>query len=141
MEARLATLAGPRQLIASLLGGYAALALLLTAIGIFGVISYSVSQRTAEIGVRIALGARSGDVVRLVLGQGIAMTIGGMVVGIVASIGLARLLRSQLFAVSPVDPGVYAGVAAILALVALGACLIPARRAMRVDPVDALRHD
>jgi len=141
MDRALAVSAQSRQFVTSLLGGYAGLALLLASIGIFGVISYSVSQRTAEIGVRMALGARPGDVAKIILTQGVAMTGGGIVVGMAASAWLARLLRAQLFAVSPLDPAVYAIVAGVLAAVALSACLIPARRAMRVDPVHALRHE
>ena len=141
MDRALAVSAQSRQFVTSLLGGYAGLALLLASIGIFGVISYSVSQRTAEIGVRMALGARPGDVAKIILTQGVAMTGGGIVVGMAASAWLARLLRAQLFAVSPLDPEVYAIVAGVLAAVALSACLIPARRAMRVDPVHALRHE
>ena len=140
-DARLAALARPRELTTSLLGGYAGLALLLAAIGIFGVVSYSVSQRTAEIGIRMALGARPGDVAGMILRQGGVVTSIGIGVGIGASVWLARLLRSQLFAVTPFDPAVYFVVAILLASVALGACILPARRAMRVDPVIALRHD
>ncbi|HWZ32165.1 MAG TPA: ABC transporter permease [Bryobacteraceae bacterium] len=141
MDATLAMRAQPREFVTSLLGGYASLALLLASIGIFGVVSYSVRQRTAEIGVRMALGARPGDVARMILNQGVAVTLIGIVVGAGAAVWLARLIRSQLYAVSPLDPSVYAMVAGLLAIVALAACLIPARRAMRVDPVEALRHD
>jgi putative ABC transport system permease protein len=141
MESTLAMRAQPRQFMTSLLGGYAGLALLLASIGIFGVVSYSVSQRTAEIGVRMALGARPGDVARMILRQGVTVTLIGIATGTAAALLLARLLRSQLYAVSPLDPGVYALVAMLLAIVALAACLIPARRAMRVDPIVALRHD
>ncbi len=140
-ERAIAAISQPRQFVTSLVGGYAGLALLLASIGIFGVVSYSVSQRTAEIGVRMALGARPGDVARMILRQGALMTLGGIAVGLAASAWLARLLRAQLFAVSPLDPAVYAIVAAVLGLVAIAACMIPARRAMRVDPVNALRHD
>ena len=141
MDTKLAMLAGPREFVTSLLSGYAGLALLLASIGIFGVISYSVSQRTAEIGIRMALGAQPADVARMILSQGVGLTLGGVAAGLVAAAWLARLLRAQLFAVSPLDPAVYAIVAALLAVVALAACLVPVRRAMRVDPVDALRHD
>jgi putative ABC transport system permease protein len=141
MDAKLAMLAQPRELVTGLLGGYAALALLLASIGIFGVLAYSVSQRTSEIGVRMALGARPVDVVRMILRQGAMIALIGIAVGIGAAAGLSGFLKSQLYAVSPLDPGVYAIVAALLAVVALAACLIPARRAMRVDPVEALRHD
>ncbi len=141
MDAKLAMLAHPREFVTELLVVYAMLALLLASIGIFGVLSYSVSQRTSEIGVRMALGARPADVVRMILRQGVAIALIGIVIGTGAAAGLSTFLKSQLYAVSPLDPGVYAMVAALLGLVALAACLIPARRAMRVDPVEALRHD
>ena len=117
------------------------MALVLAAIGIFGVISYAVSQRTAEIGVRVALGAQRSDVARLILRQGFVLTATGIVAGIGVALWLSRYLRSQLYAVSPLDPGVYAVVAAILGAVALLACFVPARRATKVDPVVALRHE
>ncbi|HLY07578.1 MAG TPA: ABC transporter permease [Rhizomicrobium sp.] len=141
MEWRLASLAAPRQFVATMLGGYAALALLLASIGIFGVVSYVVSQRTAEIGIRMALGARPSDIARLVLGHGLSMALIGIGIGVAGAAWLARYLRSELYAVSPFDPRVYAMVAALLALVATVACLIPARRAISIDPVEALRRE
>jgi putative ABC transport system permease protein len=138
---KIAMLARPREFVSSLLGGYAGLALLLASIGIFGVISYSVSQRTAEIGLRMALGAAPGDVARMILRQGAGMLLMGIAAGSGLSAWLARLLQAQLFAVSPLDPAVYAMMAGVLTAVALAACMIPARRAMRVDPVVALRHE
>jgi ABC-type antimicrobial peptide transport system permease subunit len=141
MEWRLASHAAPRQFVASMLGGYAALALLLASIGIFGVVSYVVAQRTGEIGIRVALGARPSNVLRLVIANGLTMTVIGIAIGVVGAMWLARYLRSQLYAVSPFDPLVYAIVAVLLALVATTACLLPARRAMSVDPVEALRRE
>jgi putative ABC transport system permease protein len=141
MENILSTSVRPQQFVMWMLGGYAALALLLASIGIFGVVSYAVSQRTGEIGVRIALGAMPRHVAGMVLRQGFTMAAVGIVLGIAAAAWLTRYLQSQLFAVSPLDPAVYAIVAVVLASVALAACLIPARRAMRVDPVEALRHE
>jgi len=126
-----------RQLVTAMLGAYAGVALLLASIGIFGVISYSVSQRTAEIGVRMALGARPADVARLILRQGGLVIALGITAGLGAALWLSRYLRTQLYAVSPVDPGVYATVAGLLAAVAIAACLIPARRAAKVDPTVA----
>jgi ABC-type antimicrobial peptide transport system permease subunit len=137
----LASLAAPRQFVATMLGGYAMLALVLASSGIFAVVSYAVSRRTAEIGIRMALGARPVQIARLVLGQGLFVVLMGIAIGIAGAAWLARYLESQLYAVSPFDPRVYASVAGVLALVAAVACMIPARRAVSIDPVDALRRD
>jgi putative ABC transport system permease protein len=126
-----------RVLITALMGVYALVALVLASTGILGVISYSVSQRTAEIGIRMALGARAADVVRLVLREVLVMT----AIGAGAAVWLSRYLRTQLYAVSPLDAGVYAAVAALLAAVALFACLTPTRRATKIDPMVALRYE
>jgi predicted permease len=128
-----------RRLSMFLLGVFAALALVLACVGIYGVISYLVGQRTHEIGVRMALGAERTDVLRLVLGHGARMALIGVAIGMGAALGLTRLMANQLFGVSAHDPLTFAGVALLLIIVAVAACYIPARRAMRVDPMIALR--
>src|SRR5882672_7719147 len=124
-----------------LIGLFAALAFVLAAIGIYGVINYDVTQRTGEIGVRMALGAQSRDVLRLILRQGFLLTLGGLAAGLAGAILLTRSLTSLLFEVKPTDPLTYTVVATLLAVVAIVACLIPARRATKVDPLVALRYE
>jgi putative ABC transport system permease protein len=126
---------------AALLSVFAVVALLLAAVGIYGVLSYTVAQRTGEIGVRIALGAARGQVVRQVVGQGLGVALGGVALGIVGALGLGRVLASLLVGVSGRDPAVLAGVVALLTLVAAAAAWLPARRASRVEPVVALRAE
>ncbi|MBV9886357.1 MAG: ABC transporter permease [Acidobacteria bacterium] len=130
-----------RRFVMILLAVFAALALVLSSIGIYGVISYVVGQRTHEIGLRMALGARRGDVLRLVLANGVKMALTGIAVGIAAAIALTRLFETLIYGISATDPLTFSGVACILLLVAAAACLVPALRATRVDPIVALRHD
>ena len=124
-----------------LLGLFAALALILAAVGIYGAMAYAVNQRTHEIGIRTALGAQRRDVLRLVMRDGAKIALFGIASGIAGALALTHLMASLLFEVKPTDPATFAGVAILLALVALAACYIPARRAMRVDPMVALRYE
>ncbi|HSL72092.1 MAG TPA: FtsX-like permease family protein, partial [Longimicrobiales bacterium] len=124
-----------------LLSLFAGVALFLAAVGLYGVVAYAVSQRTQEIGVRMAIGAQRGDVLRLVLGSGMKLATFGIALGIAAALALAGSVATMLFGVTPFDPASYAGTAAILLAVAALACYVPARRAMSVDPLVALRQE
>jgi putative ABC transport system permease protein len=132
---------GQRRFLLLLVGLFAAAALTLAAVGIYGVVAYSVARRTQEIGIRMALGAQRSDVLRLILGEGVRMAVLGVTIGIAASLAITRVMSTLLFGVSSTDPLTFAGVAALLSLVALLASYIPARRAMRVDPLVALRYE
>ncbi len=141
MDAIVAQALGQARLMMMLLGMFAGVALLLAAVGIYGAVAYSVAQRTGEIGVRIALGAQAADVLKLVFGQGMMPVAIGLASGIAAALALGRLLRTQLYQVSPHNPTLLFTTAIVLALVAMIACLLPARRATQVDPIQALRAE
>ena len=140
MEKTVADSISNKRFTMTLLGVFALLALLLASIGIYGVLSYMVGQRTKEIGVRLALGAQKLDVLRMVLKDGARMTLAGIFIGLVGALALTRLMRTMLYGVRPADPLTFVSVAAVLGAVAMLACYVPARRAMKVDPMEALRH-
>jgi putative ABC transport system permease protein len=141
MEDYLAVAFSQRRLNMSLLAFFAIVAALLAAIGIYGVMGYAVTQRSHEIGIRMALGAEPGDVLRMIVGDGMKLALLGLAIGLTASLLLMKYLESQLYGVKARDPLTFIGVAAGLALVALAACYFPARRATKVDPLAALRYE
>ena len=125
----------------SLMGGFAALALILAVVGIYGVLSNLVGQRTQEIGIRMALGARPRDVLRLVLHYGLFLVLLGEIIGIAFSLAVTRVLASRLFEVTPTDPWTFAAVSVLMTMIALLACYVPARKAARLDPLVALHFE
>ena len=141
MEEVVSESAGPQRFNTVLLGGFAATALILAALGIAGVLATSVSRRTQELGVRMALGAQRHDLLHMVLRQGMTLALVGLALGVPAALALTRLMSSLLFQISPYDPLTFATVSAVLIGVAFAACYVPARRATRVDPVVALRYE
>jgi putative ABC transport system permease protein len=126
---------------AVLLGIFATIAFLLAAVGIYGVVSYDVSERTHEIGLRMALGAQSRDVLQLIVGQGARLAAFGIAAGLSAAVALTRLMASMLYGVKATDAYTFAAISVLLGAVALAACYLPSRRAMALDPVTALRHE
>src|SRR5262249_45073095 len=120
---------------------FAGVALILAAVGIYGVMSYAVSRRSQEIGVRIALGAQKGDVLRLVVGHGLRMSVVGELIGLAGAMALTHVMQSMLYGVKSTDPTTFVAVALLLGLVAIAASYVPARRAMRIDPIAVLRSD
>ncbi len=141
MDAALSDSIATARLMTALLVAFAAVALVMAAAGLYGVISYTVAQRTQEIGVRVALGAEPRSVIRLIAIDGLRLTAIGMAIGTIAALAAGRALRSVLFAVSPADPATYAAVLAIFAVTACAALVVPARRALAVDPLTALRAE
>jgi putative ABC transport system permease protein len=130
-----------RRFSAQLFGAFAGSALLLAALGLYGVLAYNVTQRKGEIGIRMALGARKSDVLGLIVGQGMRLVSAGVSFGLAATLALSHVLQTLLFNVKPTDPATFAAVAGLLSLVALLACWLPARRAARVNPMEALRSE
>jgi ABC-type antimicrobial peptide transport system permease subunit len=131
----------PARLTGTLLGAFGILALLLAAVGIYGVMAYSVAQRTREFGVRMALGAGAGELLALIIGEGARLTAVGLAIGTIAALGLTRVISSLLYGIQPTDVVSFAGAALVLTASALLACYIPAHRAIHVDPVIALRYE
>jgi ABC-type antimicrobial peptide transport system permease subunit len=141
MDAVIAQALGQARLMMWLLGIFAGVALLLASIGIYGAVAYTVEQRTGEIGVRMALGAQTRDVLRLIVNQGMKPVVIGLAIGIVSAFALGRLIASQLYQVSAHNPALLGGATVLLAAIALVACLLPARRATLVNPIEALRAE
>ena len=141
MESLMGEWSAERRFQAWLLALFAAVALALAGIGIYGVMQFAAAQRTREMGIRAALGANGFDMLRLMIGQGVRLPLTGLGVGLLAAYLLVRVLQSSLFEISPTDPITFGGVAILVCATGIAACYLPARRASRVDPVVALRHD
>ena len=141
MEQRLSQSIAPQRFVALLLSLFATLALIQALIGIYGVMSYAVTQRRQELGIRMALGARPGDILSLVLRRGMKLTLIGMALGLIGAVASTRLLRDMLFGIKPVDPLTFAAMTLLLMCISVVACFLPARRATKVDPMNVLRSE
>jgi putative ABC transport system permease protein len=141
MEQLVADTLKERRFGLALLGTFALLALALAAVGLYGLISFSTSRRVHEIGVRMALGAQAGDILKMIVGEGLLLSLAGVALGTAGAFALTRFMAGMLFGVTPTDPPTYATISALLLLVALLASYIPARRATKVDPMTALRYE
>jgi ABC-type antimicrobial peptide transport system permease subunit len=141
MEEGIGAVLLPARLGGAVLGAFGVLALVLAAVGLYGVMAYLVAQRAREMGIRMALGARPGEVMTMVLRRGMGVALAGMLIGVVAAAAVTRFAASLLYGISPTDPLTFAGVFLLLSLVAFAACLVPARRAAAVDPAVALRYE
>ena len=141
LESQLDASLAERRFQTWLLIGFAAAAMLIAAIGIYGLIQYSTTKRTHEIGIRVAVGAQAGEIFRMVLGEGLKLSLAGLALGLLGALGLGRAISSLLFGISPADPLTFITVSLLLVAIGLAACCFPARRATKVEPVAALRQD
>ena len=140
LEQQFGTYLAQRRFQTSLLAGFSIVALLMAAVGIYGIIQYSIATRTREIGIRVAVGAQAGEIFRMILGEGLKLSLTGLVLGLLGALWLSQAASSLLFGVTPTDPLTFVAVSLLLIAVAVAACCFPARRATRIDPIVALRR-